>query len=136
MHGGHGAGGAGLLGGSGHGRVGHKAKGLPVQLGKARLGDARQRHVGVGDDGRARVHGLCPGGNGPGGELQVLRVVKIGGRMDDPLDDGGVLGQDRQPALGKFLGDDAHARALDIGRQVMLRGHRRSSLGAASPMAA
>ena len=54
----------------------------------------------------------------------------------DPLDDRRILRRDLQPTLGQFLGDDAHAGALNIGGQVMLRGHVRSSFGPVSPMAA
>ena len=56
MHGGYGAGGASFFGG---GRLRRSAikHGLSAQLGKARLGNARQRHVGIGDDGHALVHG-------------------------------------------------------------------------------
>ena len=68
--------------------------------------------------------------------MQVLRVVEIGRSMDDPLDDRRILRRDLQPTLGQFLGDDVHAGALNIGGQVMLRGHVRSSFGPVSPMAA
>ena len=136
VHGSYGAGGASFFGGSRHGGVGHKAHGLPAQLGKARLGDARQRHVGIGDDGHALVHGGNACCHRSGGKVQVLRVVEIGRSMDDPLDDRRILRRDLQPTLGQFLGDDAHAGALNIGGQVMLRGHVRSSFGPVSPMAA
>ena len=138
VHGGDRAGGARLFGRCGHRGVRHKAECLPAQLGQARLGDACQGHVGIGDDGCPGVHSSNTGSYRAGGKVQGLRIVKIRRGVDDPLDHRGVLRRDVQPALGQFTRDNFHAGAFNIGRQVVLRHHWSFPLsaGCAKPMAA
>ena len=94
------------------------------------------RHLGVGDDHCPGTHGRDARRRRAGCEAQVLGVVKIRCRVNNALDHGGVFGRNRKPARGQLLRDNAHARALNIGGQVMLRCHFFPPLGLCRPMAA
>ena len=134
VHGGHGTGGARLLCGFGHGRVGHVAHGFASKFAQAGLGDTRQRHVGVGDDGRAALQSFDGGWHRTRGEAQILCIIEIGRGVDDPLDHGGGFRRRGQAQLFQLGCDDGKARPLDVGGQMMLRGHTLSPFR--MPMAA
>ena len=136
MHGGGGPGRARRLRSSGDSGVGHKAECLPTQFGQTRLCDARQCHVGVGDDHCPGTHGRDARRRRAGCEAQVLGVVKIRCRVNNALDHGGVFGRNCKPARGQLRRDNAHARALNVGGQMMLRCHFFPPLGLCRPMAA
>ena len=123
------------FGGCRHLRVCHKAERLPAQLGKPRLGDARQRHIGVGHKGAA-AHRLYARRHRAGGKAECFGVIEIRRSMDDPLDDCCVFGQWGQPARVQLGGDDFHAGALNVSGQMMLRCHSDPSLDVGKPMAA
>ena len=136
VHGSHGAGGARLLCRFGHSGVGHIADGLTAQLCKARSGNARQRHVGVGDDHRTPLQGPDSGLHRAGSKAQIFCVVEIGSGMDDPFDHRSRLRRRGQAQLVQFPCDNGDARPFNVGGQMMLRCHAFSPFGPARPMAA
>ena len=60
---------------------------LAPQLAEDGLIDARPGHLGIGDDVAAAPQGLNALGHGPLGEYKILRIVKVRGGVDHPLDD-------------------------------------------------
>ena len=117
----HSPGGALRLGPRGHFGVRHIAGCLPAQLGKTGLGNARQRHVGVGNEERPFVQGLHGLLHGPGRKAQVFGVVKIRRGVDDPPDNGFRLRRRGQAHLGQLCGNHFQARPLNVSGQMVLR---------------
>ena len=123
VHGGNGTGGARLLCGFGHSGVCHVADGFTVQFFQARLCDARQRHIGVGNDESTRVQGLDCGFHRAGCKAQIFGIVEIRGGVDDPLDHRSRLRRRGQAQLVQFPCDNGDARPFNVGGQMMLRCH-------------
>ena len=121
FHGRDGPGGASLFCGGGHLGVSHITAGRAAQLLQTGLGDAGQRHVRIGHDDGPGVEGLDGLLHRAGSEVEIPRIVEVGGGVDDPLDHGFVLGRRGQAHHFQFFGDDVEARPLNVGGQMMLR---------------
>ena len=136
VHGGHCPGGSGLGCDPRHLRVRHVAEGTAAQPGKGRLGNARKRHVGVGDDRGPGPQGGHTCRHSPRREAQIFRIVKVGGGVDDPLDHSGSLGRRGQALRFQLCRDDGKACPLNVGGQMMLWDHCAFLRGFSNPMAA
>ena len=127
VHGGHRAGGAGGFGGCRHCRVGHVAVSRAPELCQGGLAHPGQSHVGVGDDDAAGGQGRRAFGGGAGGKAEGLRIVKIGGGVDDPADHRLLLGRDGDAPRRQLLRDDGKAGPLDVAGQMMLNSAQNST---------
>ena len=111
-----GPGGASLFCGGGHLGVSHITAGRAAQLLQTGLGDASQRHVCIGHDDGPGVEGLDGLLHRAGGEVEIPRIVEVGGGVDDPLDHGFVLGRRGHAHHFQLFGDDVEARPLNVSR--------------------
>ena len=116
-----GAGRAVFLCPGGHVRVGHEAADLPAEPGEGGLVDPRARHLRVGHDGRARAQRGARRLHNAGRKDEAFRVIEVGGRVDDPLDDGGRLLRKHDPPPLQLRRDDLEAAPLDVGGQQMFQ---------------
>ena len=87
-----------------------------AQLRQTGFGDAGQRHVCIGHDDGPGVEGLDGLLHRAGSEVEIPRIVEVGGGVDDPLDHGFVLGRRGQAHHFQLFGDDVEARPLNVSR--------------------
>ena len=71
-----------------------------------------------------------------GGEVEIPRIVEVGGGVDDPLDHSGSLGRRGQALRFQLCRDDGKACPLNVGGQMMLWDHCAFLRGFSNPMAA